>query len=294
MVACSGGPDSTCLLDVLIELKDKYDLKLIVAHVNYGLRGKDSDRDEKFVRELAEKHGLKIEVIRPKNIQASEDNLRNARYIFFEKVRAENNFDYIAVGHTLDDQAETFLMRIIRGSGLAGMSAMKHKNGRVIRPLLGITKSEILEYLKARQRPYRTDKTNKEVSCFRNKIRNELIPLLEKKYNPNIKAVLCESSLTVADDYDLIKNQANMFLKKTKGMLSVKKILKLHPSLQKKVVIRAIEKKRKNLKNIQSGQIREVIKIIKSAKNKNQVIKFQGLKIERKGDRIFLSLSNKN
>lgn len=301
VLGVSGGPDSVCLLDIFAKLAPKYDLKLIVAHVNYGLRGKDSNGDEKFVRGLAKKYGLKIEIFRPhpsrhsgrdtfsqgekRNFVPSENQLREIRYEFFEKVRKENKFDLIAVGHTLDDQAETYLMRIIRGSGLAGLASMKFKTGNIIRPLLGITKKEILEYLNKTDRTYRTDKTNKEISFLRNKIRNRLIPYLEKKYNPNIKKTLFASSLSIADDYDLISKITDKVYSVNKK-LSVSKLLKLHPALRKRVLIKTIEEKKLDLKDIETSHIEEVLKVLKSTKSKSQIVIFKGLKITRRGDKI--------
>lgn len=306
VLGVSGGPDSTCMLDIFSKLAPKYNLELIIAHVNYGLRAKDSDRDEKFVREWAKKYALKIEVLRRgptsdtlsessrlnlNSFSTSENALREIRYKFFEKVRKENNFDLIAVAHTLDDQAETYLMRIIRGSGLAGLSAMRHKNNFIIRPLLGITKKEILKYLKKNRLSYRTDKTNKEIPYLRNKIRNRLIPFLEKDYNPKIKETLYGASLSVGEDYDFMEQISLETYKKNKK-LNVKNILKLHPALRRRIILKAIEEKTGSLKDIEAANVEEVLKAVKSAKSKNQIIKFRGLKFMRKGDRIFLSLIN--
>jgi len=322
VVACSSGPDSTCLLDILAKLKDKYNLELIVAHVNYGLRGKDSDLDQKLIEKYASRYKLKLVVFKPKYLTPalslkkergtkrllSENKLRESRYEFFEKVRRGNRFDSIAVGHTLDDQAETYLMRIIRGSGLRGMAAMKHKNvypvkspqsgvgraefnrGTIIRPLLGITKKEILRYLKSNKLSYRTDKSNKEVLYLRNKIRNELIPLLENKYNPNIKETLYKSSLNIAEDYALIEELTEKYYRKH-NELRVNNILKLHPALQKRIILKTIENVRPDLKDIVSAHIREVLKIFKSDKSKKQIVKFQGLKFTRIGDKLAISHS---
>lgn len=306
VVACSGGSDSACLLDIFAKLRQKYDLEFLVAHVNYGLRGKDSEKDEKFVRKLAEKFQVKLEIFHPHlalratfsqkrekgKSWPSENELREIRYNFFEKIRVKNNFDYIAVGHTLDDQAETFLMRIIRGSGLAGMSAMRHKTNLIIRPMLGITKKEILEYLKKNKLKYRTDKTNKEIPYFRNKIRNELVPLLEKKYNSNIKETLYNSSLNIAEDYDLVSVITEESYRKNNN-LKISLIKKLHPALQKRIILKAIENVRPNLKDIESAHIGEILKIIKSVKSKRQAVKLQGLKFTRIGDRLFISKSLK-
>lgn len=291
IIGVSGGPDSVCLLDIFCKLQKKYSLQLIIAHVNYNLRGKDSDSDEKFVRDLAEKYNLKIEILKPEiNFKANlESKLRDIRYAFFEKIRKKNNFDWIAVAHNSDDQAETFLMRIIRGAGLLGLSAMKYKNNsrKIIRPLLAITRQEILEYLKINKLKYRIDKTNFESNFLRNKIRNKLIPYLKKNYNPNIRKTIFDSTVSIAEDYSYINELAEKAYQKSKG-LSVKKILSLHPALQRRVLFRAISEKKQTDKNIEFAHIKEILKAIKSAKGKNQTVNFAGLKMIRKGDKINL------
>ena len=152
ILGVSGGPDSTLLLDVFSKLQKKYALELSIAHVNYHLRGYDSERDERFVEKLAEKYGLSLDILdaRIKEQDKSEEKLRDVRYVFFEELRKENKFDLIAVAHNCDDQAETVLMRLIRGTGLNGLSAMQARNGKIIRPLLEIPRKEIITYLKTK------------------------------------------------------------------------------------------------------------------------------------------------
>lgn len=312
ILAVSGGPDSVCLLDVFFKLQKKYNLSLIVAHVNYGLRGKDSAEDEKFVRKLAEKYNLRISNLTPAFVKTStgkpdlslnkergqrkmpsEEKLRDVRYDFFEKLRVENKFDYIAVAHNADDQVETFLMRIIRGAGLQGLSAMKYKNNsrRIVRPLLGITRKEILAYLKINKLKYRIDKTNLESVFLRNKIRNKLIPYLEKSYNPNIKKTIFDSIVSIAEDYDFINTLAEKAYQKNKE-LSAKKILSLHPAMQRRVLQKIISEKKfadRQNENVEFAHVEEVLKALKSTKGKNQTVSFAGLKMIRKGDKISLS-----
>lgn len=299
IIGVSGGPDSTCLLDILAKLGPKYGLVLIVVHVNYGLRGKDSERDERFVRELAEKYGLQIEVLNfPKarlwNLKPgfrkfpSENNLRDIRYAFFEKVRKTNDFDLIAVAHNQDDQAETLLLNLIRGSGLAGLSGMKAKNKNVIRPLLNTSRKEILEYLHEHKLKFRIDRTNKTNLFSRNKIRNKVLPLLEKEFNPNIKKTLAESAGIIADDDYFLTRTAQKYFQR-EFHLSTKKLLSLDPAMQKRVLLMAIVEKKNNLENIGSKHIQEILKALKSTKNKRQIVLFQGLKLTRKGDRVVLS-----
>lgn len=300
VLGVSGGPDSVCMLDIFAKLTPKYDLELIIAHINYGLRGKDSDKDEKFVRELAGKYGLKISILQepnPWNSKSSalgkrkppsENELRNVRYNFFEKVRKENNFDSIAVAHNADDQVETFLMRVIRGSGLAGLSAMKYKNNFIIRPLLGISREKILEYLKTHKLKYRTDKTNKESLFFRNKIRNKLIPYLEKKFNPQIKKTIFSSINSIAEDADLLEKIASEFCAKKKE-LRVSEVLPLHPALQRRIILKTICKVKKDLKDIDAAHVGEILKVLKSTKGKRQSVVFKGLKLTRIGDKVIIT-----
>ena len=313
ILGVSGGPDSVCMLDIFSRIKKTYSLELRIVHVNYGLRGKDSERDEKFVRDLASKYGLEIEVLnvaaennskvepltsrkkslrlnlKPGSIKMpSENELRNIRYDFFEKIRQDNKFDLIAIAHNLDDQAETFLMRLLRGSGLEGLSAMKYKNASIIRPLLGTTRKEILDYLKKEKLKHRTDKTNKTGLFLRNRVRNNLLPLLEKDFNPNIKKTLFDSTLAIAEDFSLLQELTEKAYPKN-GELSVSKLTKLHPALQKRVLLRAIAEKKLDKKDVRSSHIEEILKVINSTKGKNQVVVFKGLKMTRKGDRVTIS-----
>lgn len=293
VVAVSGGPDSVCLLDVLNQLKEKYALELVVAHVNYNLRGKDSLQDEKFVLNLAKKYGLRALVLRPKikTQKNLENNLRDIRYAFLEKVRREHGLDWIAIGHNSDDQAETFLHRLIRGAGMAGLRGMQFKNSRIIRPLLGFSRKEILGYLKSRKLKYRTDKTNQEDIFLRNRIRHQLIPYLEKNFNPKFKETIFQTAVSLGEDYALINNWAEEFFQRNK-VLSVRKILPLPGALQKRILLQFLQKVSGNLKNIESAHLDEISKVLKSVKDKNQIIRFQGLKIERKGDKVTIVKDN--
>lgn len=297
VLGVSGGPDSVCLLDVMSKIAPKYDLKLRIAHVNYGLRGKDSDQDEKFVRELGKKFKIPVHTLTPtlslfrerRRMMPSENELRNIRYIFFEKIRHQNKFDSIAVAHNADDQVETFLMRIIRGAGLQGLSAMKYKNGKIIRPLLGISRKEILEYLEKNKLKYQTDKTNAENLFLRNKIRNKLIPFLEKNFNPKIRETIFSATTSIAEDFDFL-NSYVAALTANQKKLSIKKLLALHPALQRRVLLHYIERQKAGRRDIDAAHVEEALKALRSTKSKNQVVVFKGLKLVRKGDRVVISL----
>jgi tRNA(Ile)-lysidine synthase len=287
ILGISGGPDSTCLLDVFSKLQKKYKLELAIAHVNYHLRGKDSEKDEQFVEKLAEEYNLSLDILEAhiEKKDKSEEKLRDVRYAFFEEIRKENKFDLIAVAHNCDDQAETVLMRLIRGTGLNGLSAMQAKNGKIIRPLLEIPRKEIITYLKANNLSYRIDKTNKQTIYLRNKIRNKLIPYLEKNYNPNLKQVLAKSAKTFGEDYAVIEELTEKFWEENKT-LSAKKILALPVAIQKRILQKALAQKKPASAHENFTQIEEILKALKSTKNKNQVVKSAGLKMTRHGDKI--------
>lgn len=290
ILGVSGGPDSCALLDIFSKLQKKSNLSLLIAHVNYGLRGKDSDRDEQFVGGLAKKYGLPIEVLHPKyreNKNTSESHLRDIRYAFFEKVRAKHDFDLIAVAHNADDQAETVLMRLIRGTGLAGLAAMRAKNGNIIRPLLSTTRKEITNYLEANRLKYRIDKTNRESVYLRNRIRNKLIPYLEKNFNPQIRPLLAKSARAFGEDYAVIEDLAEKTWRKNQE-LEIKKILRLPTAIQKRVLQKALGQKTGKDGHRQFRSSEEFLKALRSSKSKRQTISGTGLKMSKRGGKITL------
>lgn len=195
LIAVSGGPDSVCLLDMLTFLSQKYPISLGIAHVNYQLRGEDSAADEQFVRTLARRYQIPCFIKRYPSSQPHDENtLRDFRYAFFEKLMGQHRFDRLALGHHRDDQAETLLMNLIRGTGPMGMAGMLPKHGSHIRPLLALDRAQILQYLTACCIEFRTDKSNSDTRYTRNRIRHELLPLLRDRFNPNIIATLARSA----------------------------------------------------------------------------------------------------
>lgn len=201
LIAVSGGADSVCLLDMLVFLQKRYATRLAIAHVNYQLRGEESEKDELFVRELAKRYRVPCFVRRyPKNSQKDdEESLRDFRYTFFSALSKKHHFDTIALGHQQDDQAETFLMNLLRGSGPLGLASMLPKHGDYIRPLLDTPREDILRYLAVRGLAFNSDVSNTETRYTRNRIRHELIPLLQKRFNPNIVATLARSAALFSD-----------------------------------------------------------------------------------------------
>jgi len=201
-VAVSGGADSVALLLLLQELHEKLGVVLSVVHFNHKLRGKASDADEQFVAKLAAKHGLEFHTAsvhvrkKAKKERANlEDTARRARYDYFRSLVESAALTRIAVAHTADDQAETVLAHILRGTGLTGLGGIHPVAGPIIRPLLKIRRGELRVYLRAKKQKWREDATNRDTTRTRARIRRKLLPMLEKQFQPAI----VEHLATLAD-----------------------------------------------------------------------------------------------
>jgi tRNA(Ile)-lysidine synthase len=192
-VAVSGGADSVALLLLMMELREKLGIVLSVVHFNHRLRGKASYADEKFVAALARKLRLayyrdSADVARMARREKAnlEDTARRARYAFFERLISEGRVNHVAVAHTADDQAETVLAHILRGTGLAGLGGIHPLAGHAIRPLVAVRREELRAYLKSRKQSWREDVTNLDTTRMRARIRKKLLPLLEKQFQPGV------------------------------------------------------------------------------------------------------------
>jgi tRNA(Ile)-lysidine synthase len=207
-VAVSGGADSVALLRLLLELREQLGIVLSVAHFNHKLRGKASDSDEKFVARLAARYQLPFFATR-ENIAAKakqqranlEETARRSRYAFFDRLVAEGHLDRVAVAHTADDQAETVLAHILRGTGIAGVGGIHPEAGPVFRPLLHFRRAELRAYLRSLKQRWREDITNRDITRTRARIRRKLVPFLEKQFQPAVVEHLCQlADLARADD----------------------------------------------------------------------------------------------
>lgn len=195
IVAVSGGADSVCLLRVLHALRTPMQLALFAAHFNHRWRGTESDADAEFVAELCATLGIEV-VIDSQNDagQLNEEAARDARYQFLHRVATDKHCNSIALGHTADDQAETVLHHILRGTGLAGLRGMplerEFRGARLIRPLLRTRRTDVEAYLAAIGQPFRTDATNVDERFTRNRLRHVLLPLLREQFNPQVDDAL--------------------------------------------------------------------------------------------------------
>jgi tRNA(Ile)-lysidine synthase len=200
VVAVSGGPDSTALLVAAAPRR-----RVVAAHFNHALRGAEADADAEFVRELAERLGVPFVTEKADPPAGPDENTaRKARYAFLTRVARQRGCPVVAVAHTADDQAETFLMRLIRGSGTLGLGAMAPARCLadgilLVRPFLTVTRDEILAYLRRKRVGYRVDATNFDTTRLRARIRAELLPQL-RTYNPRIVEVLCRTAAYLRED----------------------------------------------------------------------------------------------
>lgn len=211
IVALSGGADSVALLLGLLHLGQP----LVAAHCNFHLRGEESDADEAFVRQLCEERGVKLyvehfdtEAYAKQQRISIEMAARELRYDFFERLRQQLGADTIAVAHHRDDNVETLLLNLVRGSGLKGLCAMQPQNGFIVRPMLNIPRTEIEVFLKDAQQPFRTDSTNTDTAYKRNKIRHELLPLL-RELNPSIDRTLAETITRLNEAQSLLQSASS-------------------------------------------------------------------------------------
>ena len=220
VVAVSGGADSTALLDALHQLRPDPKLTM-VAHFNHAMRGQDSDADQMFVESLANRLGFEF-VVQKAVVDAttnrSENQLRNIRHEFLKEVATQHRARWIALAHHSDDQVETFLHNLLRGSGpsgLAGMSAIREINSMtaLVRPMLHVTRSQILAYLSRRDQPFRVDSSNNSSVYTRNRIRNELLPLLRTfAGSESVDARLRNACELIGEEHAVVTEMARRWL----------------------------------------------------------------------------------
>jgi tRNA(Ile)-lysidine synthase len=223
VVAVSGGADSVALLYLLRALAPGYRLRLVVAHLHHGIRGQAADADATFVAKLTRRLGLRLARGRadvPRRARRSGLSLemaaRQARYDFLVRTARRFRANVIATGHTADDQAETLLLRLIRGAGMQGLRGIPPRQSlrglRVVRPLLDCTRTDIERYLRARRLAWREDESNRDPAILRNRVRHQLIPWLENQFNPEVRSALVRAGSILAADHDWLDQMAASLL----------------------------------------------------------------------------------
>jgi len=301
LIAVSGGPDSVALLHILHDMAPPLGLTLYIAHVNHHLR-RSAQKDEEFVAKMSRELHCPFYPISLNNIKSMRGSLEEAarirRYEALCSLSKKEKLNCIAVGHTQDDLAETVLMRILRGTGLLGLQGMRPKRRMhgvdIVRPLLRSSRRDILSYLKKNKIAFRIDPSNRQKIFWRNKIRLDLLPDLEKNYNPKIKATLAHLADITCYDYDFLESETKKLFKKiSRGnkkdhiCLRTNDLKKLHPSQMRMIVRFAIETLQKDTRRLtlnHMGEIEDLIfsrppqstvdlpKRVSIVKNRSQVV----------------------
>jgi tRNA(Ile)-lysidine synthase len=316
LVAVSGGPDSVALLHLLLDLRDEFSLYLEVAHLQHGIRGEEAKQDARFVAELAESlklpfHLKEIDLPRMKS-NAGRGNLeawaREERFRFFAEVARERKLDKVATAHTQDDQAETVLMWLLRGTGMKGLGGMspvhRHRVATgdstdtltVIRPLLEVSKTEIVEYLDERKLNYRVDRSNLDSSLLRNWIRLELLPKIQQRVGRGFSARLSHQAELLRDEDSLL---AELARKSYEGMhdsnsLSRGAVLREPKALQRRILRHWIGRTRGHLRGLEFVHIDELLRLIKEGPSQGRMSIPGGWELVREYETLKLAKASRS
>ena len=246
MVALSGGADSVFLLYALYEIADDFQFKIGACHIEHGIRGESSIRDMKFAEELCNKLGIEFfskrfdvpEIAKNEKLSVEAAG-RKVRYEYFSHIMKEHGYNILATAHHLDDKIETVVMNILRGCSLRGFAGIEYKNSYIIRPLLDITKKEIVGVLAEKNIEYCTDETNSDLSYTRNRIRHVLMPAL-KEFNPAVEDAFLRQSTIFSDEDDYMNSVADKVYENCvcDGKIVLDKFQKCHIAIQRRVIYR--------------------------------------------------------
>ncbi|QPJ63448.1 MAG: tRNA lysidine(34) synthetase TilS [Candidatus Nitronauta litoralis] len=275
LLALSGGPDSTALVHVLSGLSAKLNISLGVAHLNHQMRGEESNKDAEFVQILADEFHLPCHV-KAMDVKdwaeregySFQEGARKCRQQFFSEIAREHHYTLIALGHHQDDQAETVIMNILRGSGLQGLGGILGKSGLFVRPLLNCSRQEILDYLGARKATFREDSSNLDTSYLRNKVRLELIPHIKSDFAPRFKEQLGKMAQLLQWDESFLSEEAQKFfqgLSSRKGSiltLPAGKLKSVHPAILNRVLRFAIQEIKGDLRSVEFDHVQQVCQLL--------------------------------
>ena len=275
LVACSGGPDSLALLHIFHEFSANYNISIFAAHVDHMFRGAESALEAAFVVDFCKELDIpcfSVAIDVPKFIietgLSEEDAARVVRYRYLRRIAEELGGAKIATGHHRDDQAETVLINILRGAGSTGIRGIQPVNGEIIRPLLSVSREEIVKYCKTHQLKPRFDSSNLQTDYLRNRIRIMLLPQLEKQYNVAIKDALCRTATIIGDEHDFIQTTVENMWRQVvteqagKIFIDAGKIESVHIAVKREIIRRAIEKKQGTLTGISFHHVEILLELL--------------------------------
>jgi len=305
-VAASGGADSTALLFTLLDLAATLDIAVSLVHFNHQLRGEDSDADQRFVEALARRFELRcltasadLSALAKSRGSNLEELGRESRYRWFGELVRERKLDKIAVGHTRDDQAETVLFHLLRGSGTAGLAGVRAKlEGGVIRPLIDVGREQARAYLRSRGEDWREDASNQDLAFSRNRIRAELLPALTRDWNPNIVETLARTAEIAADEEDywtreIEERGSELRLEDGALTFNASWLRQEHPALARRLLREAARRLRGNLRGLGAGHINSVLELARRDAGDGQA-ELPGLVAERSFDQVRLAAPDKS
>lgn len=304
VIGVSGGPDSMCLLNILYKISkdNKYNLSfdICVAHINHMIR-KEADEETKYVENFCNKRNIKIYIKKENVVKiADEEKIgleeagRNIRYQFFEQILKETKSNKIAIAHNLNDRAETVLMNLIRGSGPLGLKGIEPKRNNIyIRPLIQINRKEIEKYCEEEKLEPKFDKSNRDNTYTRNKVRNLLIPYIEKEFNPNIIESITKLAEIITDEQNYLEKIVNNIYiellieeKKNEIILDLKEFNKQDIVIKRKIILYTINKLLKTTKNIEKIHIEDIIKLCNNNIGNKYLTPNKNIKVFLKKGRI--------
>jgi tRNA(Ile)-lysidine synthase len=305
VVALSAGPDSTALLAALAQISKQLDFDMIVAHYNHGLRGASSDEDEKYSQELATKLGFifvsgKMDFNLRQQGQSPEDFYRQERYKFLNKVAEDYNAQKIALGHNIQDQAETVLLNLLRGSGLDGLKGiLPIREKKFIRPMIEVSRPEIIAFLSEAGISYCQDSSNESNIYLRNKIRSELIPYLKEKYNPKIVENLAQMSEILRQDDKFIRNSVAQALESKHiqnhpdGIsLNIEYLKGLAPAIRSRLFKEVLESLNPEQNGFSFSHIKDLDRLVQLAESGKRISLPLGIEARREYDKLILTRDN--
>jgi len=302
LVGVSGGPDSVALLHLLWTLKEDVGFSLMAAHLNHRLRGAESDEDEDFVRQMATKLGVRlitesVEVGRLAERESLnlEDAARRERYRFLLKAAKTHSLTKIAVGHTRSDQAETFLQRLLRGSGMRGLASIYPlKDDIIIRPLIEADRQEVIAYLAENNLGYRVDSSNYDLSFQRNYIRGVLLPLLEKNLSKNIKEILSRTAEVLREEDDFLNSYtAHLFNKLARiedevVTLDISQLKEQHLAIRRRLLRQGIAHLKGDTLKLTFSHGEEALQLLDEEKRGRRISLPDKVIVERKGRELVI------
>ncbi len=303
LVAVSGGYDSTCLLYLLNEIKSSLDIEIYVAHINHCLR-QNAMLDEQYVMDTCKKLNIECFVQRvdvEKYARDSKVSLemagRKARYEVLDNIAKKCNCTKIATAHNANDNAETILLNIFRGTGLNGLKGIKKiRQNKYIRPIIEITRDEINQYLQKNNIEPRLDESNLENEYRRNKIRNDMIPYIKENFNSNIIGTLNKMSDIICADDEYINSNVEKIYKldiiienDNNIILNGKKILQYEENIQKRLILKCIEKLNGTTIHIEEVNVIDILKIVKNNIGNKYIIPTKGLKVYYNKGKIYFT-----